>query len=67
MREDRHSPILPKPVHLPKAEAQRQSAIRTLLEYIIPFAMVHINGPHFDIMFAGIADNLRRGIEAHRL
>jgi len=52
-------------VDLPEAEAQGQRA--RLLQRVVPHRMVHIGRQHLHAVFARVAHNLSRGIEAHRL
>src|SRR3546814_17911171 len=53
--------------YLAKAEAYREIAAFGLLQRTIPMAVVDRDRAHLDAMIAGIAHDLRRRVETHRL
>ena len=55
------------PALLKAADHAQAQAQRIALQRAVPGAEIHIYRQHFHAMRAGIADDLRRGIEAHRL
>src|SRR3546814_7127065 len=66
-RDDRVRPYLAKPVDLPESQPQREDAVVGAFETVVPMAGVDVGRAHLDPMLARIADELRGGIEAHRL
>src|ERR1700730_18218473 len=60
-------PILAKPVNLSEAEAQSGLAVFLFLQRIVPTTRIYVDRPDFDAMLAGIANDLRWRVEAHRL
>ena len=44
-----------------------RSSTSPLLQRAIPAAVIHIHRPHLDAVLAGVAHQLGRGVEAHRL
>src|SRR5690606_32377560 len=55
------------PPDLPEPQPQGQSAIRARLQRAIPERVIDRNRAHFDTAVAGIAHELRGGVEAHGL
>src|SRR3546814_8276066 len=53
--------------YLAKAEAYREIAAFGLLQRTIPLAVVDRDRAHLDALIAGIAHDLRRRVETHRL
>ncbi len=59
-------PVFAKAVDLAEAQPQGQR-IRRTFQRIVPMAMVDVDGTDLDLMLLGIAHDLGRSIEAHRL
>ena len=56
-----------KPVNLAEAEPHRAVLSLPLLQRVLRKAVGHIDLAHLDAVRAGVADDLRRRIKAHRL
>ena len=56
-----------KAVDLAKAEPHRAIFPIALLQRVLRVAEGHVDLAHLDAVGAGIADDLRRGVKAHRL
>src|SRR5690348_7334086 len=52
---------------LQSVDLAQSEAHRPVLQRAIPVAVIHIDFAHLDAMFARVADDLRGGVEAHRL
>ena len=65
---DRLGPDLLEPVNGAHPEPEgAAAAARTLLQRRVPVAGVDVRGAHLDPVLAGVADDLGRGVEPHRL
>src|SRR6516225_3748910 len=58
---------LDEPLYLAEAEAQRPFSALRRFQCAIPETVVDIDRAYLDIVFSGIADDLCRGVEPHRL
>src|SRR5437764_1190239 len=56
-----------KAVDLAEAEPDRAISVVLLLQRVLREAIGHVDVAHGDAVLAGVADDLRRRIEAHRL
>src|SRR6476661_7769849 len=55
------------PLPLPQGERDWNSGAIHLLQRAIPRAVVDVDRAHGDAVLARVADDLRRGVETHRL
>src|SRR5260370_5891639 len=55
------------PLPLPQGERGWNSGVIYRPQRAIPFAGIDVDFAHGDAVLAGVADDLRRGVEAHRL
>ncbi len=65
-RHDRRAVGVRQPLHHAQAQPHREAAVRRL-QRAIPAAGVDADRPHLHAMLAGVAHDLRRRVEAHRL
>src|SRR5260221_14579262 len=55
------------PLPLPRGERDIRRSLLSRLQRAIPFAVIDVDCAQCDAVLARVADDLRRGVEAHRL